>query len=259
MNASDREKDGTKTILLVEDEDAHAAVICRFFEEDNPNWSIHHVSNISDGRKYLEQNSESLPALVISDYRLPDGTGLELAKDAKSPEEVGFPLIILTGVGSEELAVQTIKSGAMDYVVKGTEQLRQLPRIAVHVIREWGLIMERKTAEEELKNFINDLEKSNSNLEEFMDKMSNDLESSLSSIRDFSKMLTEKYADKLDETALDYLENVKTATEKASTLIDSMFEYLVPIYFDSSLIRLYNAKIHRKRQKNINDVAEIGR
>ena len=83
-----------------------------------------------------------------------------------------------------------------------------------------------------------------------MDNISHDLDSSISSIQDLSKMLTEKYADKLDETALDYLKNVITATEKAKNLIDSMFEYLVPIYFDSSLIRLYNAKLHRKRQKN---------
>jgi DNA-binding response OmpR family regulator len=250
MNAINTESSETKTILLVEDDESHAEMIRRVLEEDSPGWLIHHVSNISDALKWLELNRESPPTLVISDYRLPDGNGLELAKNAQSPEEVGFPLIILTGVGSEKLAVQTIKSGAMDYIVKGGEEMRQLPRIAVHVIREWDLIMERKASEEELKNFINDLEKSNSNLEEFMDNISRDLDSSLSSIQDFSKMLTEKYADKLDETALDYLKNVKTATEKASKLIDSMFEYLVPIYFDSSLIRLYNAKLHRKRQKN---------
>ena len=250
MTAIDTESRKIKTILLVEDEESHAEVVRRFFEEDSPDWLIHHVSNISDAQKWLELNRESPPTLVISDYRLPDGNGLELAKNAQSPEEVGFPLIILTGVGSEKLAVQTIKSGAMDYIVKSGEEMRQLPRIAVYVIREWDLITERKASEEELKNFINDLEKSNSNLEEFMDNVSHDLDISLSSIQDFSKMLTEKYADKLDETALDYLKNVKIATEKASELVDSMFEYLVPIYFDSSLIRLYNAKLHRKRQKN---------
>jgi DNA-binding NtrC family response regulator len=250
MSSLKQERSGTKTILLVEDEDAHAAVISRFFEDDSPEWSIHHVTNISDARKWLEQNStrsEMGVVLVISDFRLPDGVGLELAKDAKIPEEVGFPLIILTGVGSQELAVKTLKSGAMDYVVKGADQLRQLPRIAVHVIREWDLIMERKAAEQELKNFINDLEKSNSNLEEFMEEMSRDLESSLSTIKDFSKILSEKYGDRLDDTALDYLKNVNAATEKASKLIDGMLEYLVPIYFDSSLIGLYNAKMHRKR------------
>jgi DNA-binding response OmpR family regulator len=249
MTAINMESCKTKTILLVEDEESHAEVIRRVFE-DSPDWLIHHVSNMSDALKWLELNKENPPTLVISDYRLPDGNGLELAKNAESPDEVGFPLIILTGVGSEKLAVQTIKSGAMDYIVKSGEELRQLPKIAVHVIREWDLIMERKASEEELRNFINDLEKSNSNLEEFMDNISHDLEISLSSIQDFSKMLTEKYADKLDETALDYLKNVKIATEKASKLVDSMFEYLVPIYFDSSLIRLYNAKLHRKRQKN---------
>jgi DNA-binding response OmpR family regulator len=249
MTAIDTESRKIKTILLVEDEESHAEVVRRFFEEDSPEWLIHHVSNIGDALKWLELR-ECPPTLVISDYRLPDGNGLELAKNAQSPEEVGFPLIILTGVGSEKLAVQTIKSGAMDYIVKSGEELRQLPRIAVYVIREWDLITERKASEEELKNFINDLEKSNSNLEEFMDNISHDLDISLSSIQDFSKMLTEKYADKLDETALDYLKNVKAATEKAGTLIDSMFEYLVPIYFDSSLIRLYNAKLHRKRQRN---------
>lgn len=249
MNNTDKENCETKTILLVEDEEPHAEVIRRIFEEDGPDWLIHHVTNISDAIKWLEINSGSPPTLVISDYRLPDGNGLELAKNAQSPDEVGFPLIILTGVGSEKLAVRTIKSGAMDYIVKSGDELRQLPRIAIHVIREWDLIMERKAAEEELKNFINDLEKSNSNLEEFMDNISHDLENSLASIQDFSKILTEKYADKLDDTALDYLKNVKTATEKAGTLIDSIFEYLVPIYFDSSLIRLYNAKLRRRRQK----------
>jgi DNA-binding response OmpR family regulator len=249
MNPINKESSEIKTILLVEDEESHAEVVRRVFEEDGPDWLIDHVSNISDALKWLEINKVSPPKLVISDYRLPDGNGLELAKNAQSPEDVGFPLIILTGVGSEKLAVQTIRSGAMDYIVKSGEEMRQLPRIAVHIIREWDLIMERKASEDELKSFINDLERSNSNLEEFMDNISNDLEISLSSIQDFSKMLTEKYADKLDETALDYLMNVKTATEKASKLIDSMFEYLVPIYFDSSLIRLYNAKLHRKREK----------
>jgi DNA-binding response OmpR family regulator len=250
MNATDTNNDEIKAIMLVEDEEAHAAMICRIFEEDSPNWSIHHVASISEALKWLEQNKQNLPRLVISDYRLPDGTGLDLAKDATSPEDVGFPLIILTGVGSEKLAIQSIRSGAMDYVVKDGEELRQLPRTAVHIIREWDLILERKESEDELRNFINDLEKSNSNLEEFMDNISEDLESSLSSSQNFSKMLMEKYADKLDDTALEYLKKVITATENANKLIDSLLEYLIPIYFDSSLIRLYNAKLHRKDNKD---------
>ena len=153
MTAINTESCKTKTILLVEDEESHAEVVRRLFEEDSPDWLIHHVSNISDALKWLELNKESPPTLVISDYRLPDGNGLELAKNAQSPEEVGFPLIILTGVGSEKLAVQTIKSGAMDYIVKSGEELRQLPRIAVHVIREWDLITGTQSIRGRTKEF----------------------------------------------------------------------------------------------------------
>ena len=138
------------------------------------------------------------------------------------------------------MAIQSIRSGAMDYVVKGGEELRQLPRTSVHIIREWNLILERKASEDQLKNFINDLEKSNSNLEEFMDSISDDLGESLSSIQNLSKMLMEKYADKLDETALDYLKNVMTATERANRLLDSLLEYLVPKHLqrEYKLLRL---------------------
>lgn len=249
MDDIDAQNNEIRTIMLVEDEEAHAAMICRIFEDDSPNWSIHHVASMGEALEWLEKNRENPPNLVISDYRLPDGTGLDLAKDATSPEEVGFPLILLTGVGSEKLAIQSIRSGAMDYVVKGGEELSQLPRTAVHIIREWELILKRKASEDELKKFINDLEKSNSDLEEFMEGISVELESSLSSIQNFSKILMEKYSDKLDGTALDYLKNVITATEKANQLLDNLLEYLVPIYFDSSLIRLYNSKLHRNDKK----------
>lgn len=53
-------------------------------------------------------------ALVLIDHELPDGTGYELLKTIYDK----FPCIMLTGVGSEELAVQCLKSGVRDYLVK---------------------------------------------------------------------------------------------------------------------------------------------
>ena len=76
MNAINTENGETKTILLVEDEESHAEMIRRVFEDGSPDWLIHHVSTISDAIKWLELNRESPPMLVVSDYRLPDGNGL---------------------------------------------------------------------------------------------------------------------------------------------------------------------------------------
>ena len=122
-----------RTVLLVEDEEAHAVLVRRQFKSSE--WKIHHVASLEDAFIWLAENEP--PSIVISDYLLPDGTGLDLAKGAKSPEEVGFPLIILTAHGSEQIAGRSLKSGIMAYVVKSAEEFRELPRTAERVLREW--------------------------------------------------------------------------------------------------------------------------
>ena len=84
--------------------------------------------------------------------------------------DMKFPFIIITGVGSEKLAVQSLKSGAMDYVVKG-EDLHQLPEVAKSVLLEWDKINERRNAERDLREYINDLEKSSANPDEVVGRM----------------------------------------------------------------------------------------
>jgi predicted transcriptional regulator/FixJ family two-component response regulator len=126
-----------ETVILVEDNVGHAAFIRRLFEGEDPRWNFHHVVNLRDALKWIEDN-EGRSFLVIADYLLPDGCGLDLARDAESPREVGFPLIILTGFGSEKIAAQAFKSGAMDYVVKDAESMQKLPESARKALRKWG-------------------------------------------------------------------------------------------------------------------------
>jgi len=124
------------TIMLVEDNVAHAAFIRRLFYESNSKLDINHVMNLRDALRWVEDNKDR-SFLIIADYLLPDGRGLDLAGNAESPLEVGFPLIILTGFGSEKIAVQAFKSGAMDYVVKDAESMHKLPEIAKRSIFKW--------------------------------------------------------------------------------------------------------------------------
>jgi len=140
-----------RTILLVEDDEAHAELIRRIFEEKSPEWVIYHVSSITDALKWLEENKKELISLILADYVLPDGTGLDLTKGAKSPEDMDVPLIILTGYGSERLAVRSLKSGAMDFVVKSADELQELPWTVERALREWANITERKRADEALR------------------------------------------------------------------------------------------------------------
>ncbi|TRZ67393.1 MAG: response regulator [Methanothrix sp.] len=236
------------TLLLVEDDEAHAALIRRLLDKDNnTTWDIHHVINLKDALEWIKENKNTIPFLVIADFRLPDGNGLDLAADAKHPINVGFPLIILTGFGSEKIAARAFKSGAMDYVVKDANSLQMLPKIAKRTLYKWAGIAEYKHAEDYLRTYIKDLENEDSKLEELMDKVSTEIESSLGSFQTLNDLLAIKCADVLDDDDWKHVHELNESIKRTDTLFEAFFERLLPLSFDISLVRLYNAKMQKSR------------
>lgn len=123
-----------KYLLLVEDEPAHAELVERAFawQESPVNLSV--AATLRQARSFLEQKTP-LPALIISDWRLPDGEALELL--AWIQERHQLPVVIMTSHGNQKLAVQVMKAGALDYVVKSDETLLDMPHIVERALRTW--------------------------------------------------------------------------------------------------------------------------
>ena len=84
-------------ILLVEDEAAHAELVERAFEMSGKDAQLSVVRSLAEARAYLERNPVS-PALIIADWRLPDGEGLELLTADPGPHAV--PIVIMTSHGN---------------------------------------------------------------------------------------------------------------------------------------------------------------
>ena len=133
-------------ILLVEDEAAHAELIRRAFDTHTGPVTLHMVGNLREARASL---AATPPSLIIADLRLPDGDGVELLPADGTP--LNYPVIIMTSHGHEQVAVEAMKAGALDYVVKSEDTLAQMPRIAERALREWGYITERKQTEKALR------------------------------------------------------------------------------------------------------------
>ena len=74
------------------------------------------------------------------------------------PEDGPFPIIVMTSYGSEQLAVQAIKSGALDYVVKSPEAFAEMPHTVARSLREWALLTERRETVAAQKQLIAELE-----------------------------------------------------------------------------------------------------
>ena len=133
-------------VLLVEDEEAHAELIRRAFEPRAELMSLTVVANLRDARRHLERSS---PDLALIDLVLPDGKGIELLPD--EGVEAKYPIVIMTSHGDEEVAVEAMRAGALNYVVKTGETLANMPQIVEGALREWGHIVERRRAEEALQ------------------------------------------------------------------------------------------------------------
>jgi PAS domain S-box-containing protein len=133
-----------KRILLIEDESDHAELISRALMDSRLDCRISHARNLAAAREALEV---SLPDLALVDYRLPDGCGDEFVKWADGR----FPVILLTAFGNERTAVETIKAGALDYIVKSPEMFADVAHLVERSLREWENLHERKRAESRLE------------------------------------------------------------------------------------------------------------
>ncbi|MBI4357715.1 MAG: diguanylate cyclase [Candidatus Omnitrophica bacterium] len=76
----------------------------------------------------LEKLSSSTFDLMLTDYHLPDRTGLDLLTEIQN-RNLKFPVLLMAAVGDELLAVNALKSGFVDYIVKSESAFRELPHI----------------------------------------------------------------------------------------------------------------------------------
>jgi two-component system, cell cycle sensor histidine kinase and response regulator CckA len=135
-------------ILLIEDEAAHAELVGRAFEMDGKGVQLSVVRSLAEARAYLAGQAIP-PALIIADWRLPDGEGLELLTEDPGPHSV--PIVIMTSHGNERVAVEAMRIGALDYIVKSETALLEMPQIAARALRQWQHVVERRRAEQALR------------------------------------------------------------------------------------------------------------
>ncbi len=112
-----------RTVLIVDDSPEDQELYRRYLLRDQEYSYIFLEAEL--GRQGLELWQQHHPDIVLLDYRLPDLDGLEFL--AQLPTQQSFiPVIVMTGQGNEAIAVQAIKAGAQDYLVKGEATAKTL-------------------------------------------------------------------------------------------------------------------------------------
>jgi DNA-binding NarL/FixJ family response regulator len=132
-------------LLLVEDDIVDQIAFERFVKNQRLNYAYTTAGSKAEAQKVMAHKKFDV---VIADYRLGDGTVFELFDHFK-----GLPVIVITGAGNEEVAVEAMKKGAYDYLIKDSAG-RYLKTLPLRV----DMVMERSRIEKQLQDYQENLE-----------------------------------------------------------------------------------------------------
>jgi two-component system NtrC family response regulator len=132
------------SILIVDDEDAQRSILKGYLEKKG--YKIFSASSGTEGIKAVENNPIDI---VLSDFKMPDKTGLEVLEEVKKINpEISF--VILTAYGTIENAVKAMRLGAYDYISKPVD-LDELDLTIERIIENKNLRSEIQILKNQLK------------------------------------------------------------------------------------------------------------
>lgn len=203
-----------KRILLIEDDPDQALLTTETLKE---NLKGAEVTVASSGTAALENDLAAFNVIIL-DYNLPDMTGLEvLGQITKRPHG---PIIMVTGEGDLEIAIQAFKEGADDFIVKSVDLQRLLPHLVEKTLANFEqkkILQEMEIREREKKVQIDTLKR-------VMITLAHHLNNAVMPIT-FSAELC-KRSDYGTEAAARLVDSCLKETKRINAIIDRFEEYV---------------------------------
>lgn len=147
-------QNSSATLLIIDDDDVVRASLAAYLED-----SGFLVLQASNGQRGLEVFEETRPDLVICDLRMPQIGGLDIIRQI-SERGAGVPVIVVSGAGVMSDAVEALRLGAADYLIKPLEDLAVLEHSVHRALDRSRLMRENQRYREKLESANRELEAS---------------------------------------------------------------------------------------------------
>jgi len=225
------ENEGPITILVIDDDDVVRQSFCDQLEDLG-----YRVMGAENGRVGIELLKTEHPDLILTDLRMPEMGGLEVIKHGKqiSPD---IPIIVISGAGKISDAVEALRIGAEDYLIKPVNDLGVLRHTVEKVFEKVRLVRENRDYQEHLEELVHErtLE-----LEETHKQMSRiqkmDAVGQLTGgvAHDFNNILgvilgnlalLERHIGHSDDAAIKRILTIKKSAERAVTLTKQLLSF----------------------------------
>jgi light-regulated signal transduction histidine kinase (bacteriophytochrome) len=199
------------SILIVDDEATHLKALC-----DTLSIEGYAPTGTSSARSALDMLRAQPFDVLLTDLMMPEMNGIALLNAAReiSPD---IACIVMTGHGTIDSAVEAMKGGAIDYVLKPIK-LNALTQVIARglQIRRLHTIIDQRTRE---------LEQANRDLEAFSYSISHDLRAPLRVVDAFCQMFLEDYGETIPAEGRRMLEQARAGSQRMSQLIDDLLAF----------------------------------
>lgn len=213
-------------VLLIEDNLAEAQLLEEWLQDEGFfRCQLHHVTRLQAGLAFLAQTEVDA---VLLDLSLPDSQGLEsMVKIADA--QPALAVVVMTHTNDQDLAIQSLRLGAQDYLVKNHDNAGILLRAIAYAVERKRIQQELLKLNTQLQQEIQErnriqgqLEHSNAELERFAYVVSHDLRQPLSTIQGWAQLL---YRTSLDDRGQRYVETILRGVDDMNHLIEDLLTY----------------------------------
>ncbi len=204
-------------ICIIEDSAEERAVFRRYLLQDmDYRYSFFEEES---GERGLTLCRTVQPDCILLDSSLPDIDGLEfLSELADESGLVTFPVVMLTSVGDEAVALEAMKRGAQDYLVKDEMTPGNLFRALHNAIERSSM---RRIVEQQRR----DLEQKNQEIEAFAYALAHDLRAPIRAISSFGQIVAQEYHEALDDEGRRYVDIIVRSSLQMDRLINELLNY----------------------------------
>lgn len=218
-------------LLIVDDEAAHAHALCKILEREG-----YRTAGFASPREALAALADGEFDIVLTDLRMPEMDGISFFRKAHELD-ASLAIVMMTGEGSISTAVDAMKAGALDYIIKPFKLSALLPVLSraleMRRLRVENTALEqsvRKRTQEltlanaELQSRTAEVERLNRLKSEFLASMSHELRTPLNAIIGFADLLAEQSAGVLNAKQERFIGHIQRGSRHLLALINELLD-----------------------------------
>ena len=227
-------------VLLIEDNPADARLFEKLLaKKQDIRFDVTSISSLEKGLAWLEDHTADA---VVLDLGLPDSNGLDTFRAVRSKYSE-LPIIVLSGLDDESVAVQAVQAGAQDYLVKGELTTSYLARAIRYAVERQAAESRIYQLNSDLENRIIDLAAANEELDslskslvlardqalqasayksEFVAKMSHEIRTPLSAVLGTIELLN---STELNQEQDELVQLIRSSADCLLTVVNEVLDY----------------------------------